>query len=411
MAAAPVAADQDLAAAAAAGRIDVRVGDLDVLAAHHDRAAGGAALLARRRHRAGELDGLRRRARRLAAAGGGVEHDHAVVAADRVGADDAPGVDDGIDHGARRRGGELDPSAVRAQRAVLGVADQRLERPAGGDVDDLVDAMLSPTASVISLSPYMSSVKLLPDASATVPSVAVMVPELRTPGATSAAKPPLVAVIVPLIDDRGIRPARNVEIVPPGHEVGVLDVIGGGEKARRVHHAAGAEQDAVAVDDEDPAVGGQRAHDLRRAEAAGHAVERDRRAARLIEAHALVGADVERVPVDDRAAARLVDDHRRAALALDGGGAADHRPAFGTGRGLRQAERQQRRGREQQIAQAWMHRGVLLQPSGEDEEESRVLARACLQQFGHGPGAEQALALRDLRNRQISGNRVQPSQP
>ena len=58
-------------------------------------------------------------------------------------------------------------------------------------------AMLSPTASVISLSPYMSSVKLLPDASATVPSVAVMVPELRTPGATSAAKPPLVAVIRP----------------------------------------------------------------------------------------------------------------------------------------------------------------------------------------------------------------------
>ena len=38
--------------------------------------------------------------------------------------------------------------------------------------------------------------KLLPEASATVPSVAVMVPELRTPGATSAAKPPLVAVMV-----------------------------------------------------------------------------------------------------------------------------------------------------------------------------------------------------------------------
>ena len=49
------------------------------------------------------------------------------------------------------------------------------------------------------MSPYMSSVKLLPDASATVPSVAVMVPELRTPGATSAAKPPLEAVIVPLL--------------------------------------------------------------------------------------------------------------------------------------------------------------------------------------------------------------------
>jgi hypothetical protein len=47
------------------------------------------------------------------------------------------------------------------------------------------------------------------------------------------------------------------------------------------------------------------------------------------------------------------------------------------------------------VAQAWMHRGVLLQPSGEDEEEARVPARACL---GHGPGAQQALALRDLRN-------------
>ena len=39
--------------------------------------------------------------------------------------------------------------------------------------------------------------KLLPEASATVPSVAVMVPELRTPGATRAAKPPLVAVMRP----------------------------------------------------------------------------------------------------------------------------------------------------------------------------------------------------------------------
>ena len=137
MAAAPVAADQDLAAAAAAGRVDLGVGDLDVLAAHHDRAAGRAAVLARGRDRAGELDGLRRSARRLAAAGGGVEHDHAVVAADRVGPDHALGVDDGIDHRARRRGGELDPPAVGAERAALGVADQRLERPAGGDVDDL----------------------------------------------------------------------------------------------------------------------------------------------------------------------------------------------------------------------------------------------------------------------------------
>jgi hypothetical protein len=47
----------------------------------------------------------------------------------------------------------------------------------------------------------------------------------------------------------------------------------------------------------------------------------------------------------------------------------------------------------------------------EDDEESRILARARRQQLGHGPGAQQALTLRNLRNRQISGNRVQPSQP
>ena len=60
-----------------------------------------------------------------------------------------------------------------------------------------LSAIWSPTAIWISLSPYMSSVKLLPDASATVPSCALMVPALRTPGATSAAKPPLCAVMVP----------------------------------------------------------------------------------------------------------------------------------------------------------------------------------------------------------------------
>jgi len=65
------------------------------------------------------------------------------------------------------------------------------------------------------------------------------------------------------------------------------------EEARRVHHGAGAEQDAVAVDDEHAAVRRQRAEDLRRAEAASHAVEHDRRGAGLIEAHALVDADIE----------------------------------------------------------------------------------------------------------------------
>ncbi len=72
------------------------------------------------------------------------------------------------------------------------------------------EAMESPTASVISLSPYMSSLKLLPEASVTVPSVAVMVPVLRTPGATSAAKPPLVAVMRPWLTIEAGRPGMLI---------------------------------------------------------------------------------------------------------------------------------------------------------------------------------------------------------
>ena len=53
--------------------------------------------------------------------------------------------------------------------------------------------------SVIRLSPYMSSVNTLPEASEMVPSFAVIVPVLRTPGATSAAKPPVCAVIRPIL--------------------------------------------------------------------------------------------------------------------------------------------------------------------------------------------------------------------
>ena len=60
----------------------------------------------------------------------------------------------------------LDAAAIGAQRAVVG--DQRLQRLAGGDVDHLAGDLVA-TATWISLSPYMSSVKVLPEASATVP--------------------------------------------------------------------------------------------------------------------------------------------------------------------------------------------------------------------------------------------------
>ena len=65
--------------------------------------------------------------------------------------------------------------------------------------------------------------------------VAVMVPELRTPGATSAAKAAVARRDRAEIDDRGVGLPGIVKLYLPGHEVGVGDVVRGREEARRVH--------------------------------------------------------------------------------------------------------------------------------------------------------------------------------
>jgi len=279
----------------------------------------------------------------------------AVAPADRVRRDHAASVDDGIDHGARRRGGELDPSAVGSDLAL--VAHQRLERPAGRDVDHLRGDLVADgerdqlVAVEVEREAVARHQRHGAERRRDGAGVAHAGRDQRGKAAARGGDPPL-------IDDRGIGPARDVEIIPAGHEVRVSDVVGGGEEARRVHHGVGAEQDAVAIDDEHAAVRRQRAEDLRRPEPAGHAVEHDRRGAGLIEAHALVDADIERIPVDNRAAARLVDDHRRTALALDRGGAADDGAAEGSARSRRRAQRDERRSREHEIAQAWMHRNA-----------------------------------------------------
>ena len=102
LAAAPVAADHDLAAAGAAGGIDQRADELDVLAGHQDGAAGGAGFLPAADSVPETLTICAGRAGRLAGAGRGAEHDHAVLPADRVGLDHARGIDDGIDDRAAR---------------------------------------------------------------------------------------------------------------------------------------------------------------------------------------------------------------------------------------------------------------------------------------------------------------------
>ena len=60
------------------------------------------------------------------------------------------------------------------------------------------------TSSATSPSPYMSSVWVTAPASTTVPSFAVMTPELATWGATKAASPACLMVIVPALSMRAV---------------------------------------------------------------------------------------------------------------------------------------------------------------------------------------------------------------
>src|SRR5262245_11138107 len=53
---------------------------------------------------------------------------------------------------------------------------------------------------------------------------------------------------------------------------------------------------------------------------------------------------------------------------------------------------------------------VPLQPSAQDEEEPRISPWARAEHAGQGRRALQTLALRDLRNGQISGYSIEPSQ-
>src|SRR5262245_52183160 len=169
---------------------------------------------------------------------------------------------------------ELDPPAVRADPAL--VADQRFERLAGRYVDHLRGDLVADRKRDQLVAVHVEGEAIAGGerhrAERGGDGAGIAHARRHQCGETAArgGEPPL-------IDDRRIRPARDVEIIPAGHEVGVLDVVGGGEEARRVHHGVGAEQDAVAVDDEHPAVRRQRTEDLRRPEPAGHTVEHDRR--------------------------------------------------------------------------------------------------------------------------------------
>ncbi len=136
-----------------------------------------------------------------------------------------------------------------------------------------------------------------------------------------------------LIDDRGVR--RAEEAVFSGHEVGVGDIERRGDQAADIDLRASGEEDARRIHDEHLSIGIEGARDHARL-VAGDAVERDGRAARLIEVHSLLRGDGEALPVDDRLVGRLVDVGDGPRLRDTGRAADDRAPGGARGGGALQ---------------------------------------------------------------------------
>ena len=234
IAAAPVAADQHRAAAGLAGGVDVGAAELDVLARHHDRAAASCPCACLPRRACPKLSPFAsaRPAGLLAP----------VAASSTIMPLCVPIVF-----------ASMTPLLLMTESTTL-----RAATAVSSTRPPLALSVPSLLTSDFSGCPVETSITLAGDRIADIEldepvaieierescwrrpirpvrAVAVMVPVLRTPGATSAAKPPLCAVMVPLIDDRGRGIAGNGEIVAPGHEIAVGDIVRGRQKTADVH--------------------------------------------------------------------------------------------------------------------------------------------------------------------------------
>ncbi len=110
-----------------------------------------------------------------------------------------------------------------------------------------------------------------------------------------------------LVDDLGVG-AASAKFVAARHEIGVAEVLGGGQQARHVHLCILAEQDSVRVQDDHLAVGLQASQDLRTA-GPHHPVQRHRAAVGLDETHGVLRTDVEALPLRDQFLRLLLDGH------------------------------------------------------------------------------------------------------
>ena len=267
--------------------------------------------------------------RRRAAAHVAAQENAALATLERLRFDDAAVVHGGAKQGPGGVGGHDDPAAVGAKQAA--VADKGIDR-AGIDRDGE-----QAIAGEIKRDDVTRGEDDRPEIG--------LDQAIVVDGGTKQRDLAATGVDHAVVADRA---AAAAETVIAGHEVGIGDAERRCDKAADVDAGALAEQDAVAIDDEHPAVGGQAAENDRWI-AADDAVERHRAAVRLGKDDMAVLADRETLPVDHRALAGLGDGHRRriacdAGVADADGAAARQGLCAGRSRRAKHEQAQQRAG-------------------------------------------------------------------
>ena len=257
-------------------------GLIDGCAGHGHRAAI-AAVTAARLEAAGDA---------YAPADPAAEHDPAIAKADRIGPDRARHIDRIAQDSRRGRRLERDHAAIGDDLAVVGY-----ERPAI-DAFDLAEVLgrhrdrQKAVARQIERDQLAAAERDLAEPRRDGAVVRHLATEQRGEAAVGD-------VDAPGIGDRR-RIAVAGELVVPRHEVGILDVEGGGRERTGVDHAVFGDGDAVGIDQQHRARRVDGAGDGRR-RITGDAVQRRGGRARLIEIDGATLPDRERMPVEDGA--------------------------------------------------------------------------------------------------------------
>ena len=309
-----IPADQDLAAAGVSGCIDRGLSNhSDLLAQHLDATSSLAAPAAGCVERARYPDDALARP---------LQHDLAVALYRRARFDDTLHVDGVIHHvlgHANRQ--QHHGSAVGADGAA--VADQRLQLGSVGGKQAfrhaVVDRQLNQAVAMeVKREGIARCQRNMAEPGVNHPAVLDPRRDKRDQAALGRGDPAAV-------DHRAARIAARIEAETAGLEVLVGDIVRRRDQAPDIDPCRLAEQDAVGVDEHDPAVGGELPENVG-VFVAPDPVQRNRGRRRLLEVRMLVCVDRERTPIDDGLVG-LLDDVEAVRRTLHDVGLAGNHPA------------------------------------------------------------------------------------